>query len=125
MLEATFIRLLDDLASGLPTYGNGYFPPADIHEEGDKVTLFLDVPGVKKDQIEVTLNGRLLTIVGVRKPTVEVQNGERHHGRFRRQFTLSPIVDASTMKADLSDGILTVTVGKTEAAKPRRITVGG
>jgi HSP20 family protein len=100
-------------------------PMADLSETDDAYLVHVELPGVRKDQIDVQLQDRQLIISGEIK---EEENGRRHRssrrtGRFEYRTYLPGDVKADQVSAQLADGVLTVTVPKSEAAKPRHIEV--
>jgi len=103
-----------------------YFQPAtDIAETAEAVVLRLDMPGVAKDDVDITIDKDMLSITGKAQPeeSGEAVYRETYVGDFRRQFTLTADVDASDISASMKDGVLTVTVGKAKAAKPKKIKI--
>jgi HSP20 family protein len=103
-----------------------YFQPAtDIAETADAVVLKLDMPGVAKDDVDITVDKDMLSIVGKARPeeSGEPVYRETYVGDYRRQFTLTADVDPNDVSAAMNDGVLTVTVGKTKAAKPHKIKI--
>ena len=111
-----------------------WVPLADLSETGDAYVVKAELPGVNKDQVNVQLQDREIVISG-EIPEPETGDGKgdgtrRHHGtrrtgRFELRTYLPGDVNADAVTAQLSDGILTVTVPKSEAAKPRKIEVTG
>ena len=101
----------------------------DVREDGDHLYVEAELPGFKKDEIDITLENQTLTISAERKEeSSEPKKGElllneRRYTRFLRSFTLPPTVDEQTVNAKLADGVLTVTLNKREETKPRKITV--
>ena len=100
-------------------------PLADVSENDNAYLVHVELPGVRKDQIDVQMQDRELVISGEIK---ETENGRRHRstrrtGRFEYRTYLPGDVKADRVSAQLADGVLTVTVPKSEAAKPRRIEV--
>jgi HSP20 family protein len=100
-------------------------PLADLSENDNAYLVHVELPGVGKDQIDVQMQDRELVISGEIK---ETGNGRRHRstrrtGRFEYRTYLPGDVKADQVNAQLADGVLTVTVPKSEAAKPRRIEV--
>jgi HSP20 family protein len=100
-------------------------PLADVSENDNAYLVHVELPGVRKDQIDVQVQDRELVISGEIK---ETENGRRHRstrrtGRFEYRPYLPGDVKADQVSAQLADGVLTVTVPKSEAAKPRRIEV--
>lgn len=115
---------------GATPSGRGVFPALNIFEEegGDAVVLKAEVPGMKRESLEVEAIGNRLAVAGVREiPSPEGQfryhRRERQSGEFRRVFRLPYEVDRETATANYSDGILTVRLEKAEEAKPRQIQI--
>jgi HSP20 family protein len=108
---------------------SGWSPALDLYQNNDNIVAVLELPGMKKEEIEISLHDGTLTIAGERK--TEGSNGEtaerseRYVGKFRRSITLPVRVDANKVSATYRDGILTVTLPKAEEAKPKRIEVAG
>jgi HSP20 family protein len=107
--------------------GRGYVPPAaNIAATGNEYILELEMPGVNKEGLEVTVEGKQLTIVGRRDldiPEGELCYCETPQADFRREFELGPDVDTSKITAEMRQGILTLILPKSEKAKPRQIEV--
>lgn len=102
-------------------------PDVNIYETKDGYALEAEMPGVNKDGLEITLEGHEITIVGRR--TAEVISGatlfrERHGADYRRVFALDPAIDISKINARMNQGVLFLTLPKSEAVKPRKIAVG-
>ncbi len=100
-------------------------PLADVSETDDAYLVHIELPGIRKDQIDVQMQDRQLVVSGEIK---ETENGRRHRssrrtGRFEYRTYLPGDVKADQVRAQLSDGVLTITVPKSEAARPRRIEV--
>lgn len=106
---------------------SGWTPALDLYQNNDNVVAIVELPGMKKEEIEISLHDGTLTIGGERK--AETGNGEsatrteRFTGKFRRSITLPTRVDANKVSATYKDGILTVTLPKAEEAKPKQIQV--
>ena len=101
-------------------------PPANIREEHDAYLLELEMPGVSKSGIEVTVEHNELTIVGHRsdtEPQGEVVYRESRHGDYRRTFEIDASIDTAKIAAKMEQGILKLTLPKAESLKPRKITV--
>ncbi len=101
-------------------------PPVTVYEADEHVIVELEMPGVEKDKIEVTVDRDELTVVGWRKAeeeSGEVLHKERPTGGYRRSFVLGESIDASKISAVYENGVLKLTLGKAEAAKPKRIAV--
>jgi HSP20 family protein len=111
---------------GLPRPGNAPWSPlAEVSETDDAFLVHVELPGIRKDQVDVQLVDRELVISGDIK---ESENGRRRRssrrtGRFEYRTYLPGDVEADQVSAQLADGVLTVTVPKSEATKPRRIEV--
>ncbi|MGN6554481.1 MAG: Hsp20/alpha crystallin family protein [Verrucomicrobiota bacterium] len=106
----------------------GWQPTVDIYEDHEKATVRAELPGMKKEDINVALEGSTLTISGERKLEEEERQGdsyraERFFGRFQRSITLPHLVDANKMRATYKDGVLEVICPKSEEAKPKQIQV--
>jgi len=112
------------LAADLP-----WAPPADVTETNEAYVVHVELPGVRKDQVDVQLQDRGLIISG-EIPEQSEDDGRRQQrsrrtGRFEYRTYLPGEVKADAVSAQLSDGVLTVTVPKSEAAKPRKIEITG
>jgi len=117
-----------------PTSGNraNWMAPygVDIREDQDHLYVEADLPGFKKDEVDITLENQTLTIAAEKKAeTNEEKKGdwllnERRYARFLRSFTLPPTVDDQKVDAKLHDGVLRITLNKREETKPRKIQVG-
>jgi len=107
---------------------SGWTPAVDLFEDKDNFILRAELPGMKKDDIELSFRDGSLSISGERKAEdkyqdAEVYRAERFFGRFQRTITVPAPVSADKIKAQFKDGILTVTLPKTEEAKPKHIEV--
>ena len=103
-------------------------PAADVSESEDAWTLTLDLPGVSREAIKVSIEQGVLTIEGEKtRKESEIPGddrwSERLHGSFRRRFTLPEGADPGKVSADYKDGVLTVTLPKAEVSRPREIAV--
>ena len=107
----------------------GAFSPAlDVEETEDGYTMHVELPGVKPEEVDVSLEENVLTVSGKRdfydeKNADGFRRVERHFGSFHRAVRLPDRVDPDKVTAGYKDGLLTVTVAKAESAKPRRIQV--
>jgi HSP20 family protein len=114
-----------------PRTRNADFAPAvDVHEDSERLVLQAELPGVKREDIDVSIDANVLTLKGERKLEKEEQGRryhrvERSYGTFVRQFQLPSNVDTAKIDAQLSDGILTVSLNKKQELKPRKIDVKG
>ena len=106
----------------------GWTPALDLYQNNDNVVAVVELPGMRKEDIEISLHDGTLTIGGERKSQSD-GNGEsatrteRFTGKFRRSITLPTRVDANKVNATYKDGVLTVTLPKAEEAKPKQIQV--
>jgi HSP20 family protein len=105
-----------------------WVPPVDIFEEPEAIRITAEIPGVKPDDVKISLENNVLTIHGSKQQVAEerterVHRYERTYGEFDRSFTLPATVDANAIKAGYEHGVLTVTLPKVEKAKPRQIEV--
>ncbi len=103
-------------------------PAADIVERDDEFLIKAELPGVKRDAIDVHLEDDVLTVTGERKleetkETDKTHRVERFYGRFSRSFRVPPNVDASAIKAESEDGVLTLHLPKTAEQKPSAVKI--
>jgi len=105
----------------------------DIREDQDHFYVEAELPGFKKEEVDITLENQTLTIAAERKSEnkqggdgqkAELLLHERRYTRFLRSFTLPPTVNEQSVTAKLNDGVLRITLNKREETKPRRINVG-
>ena len=105
-----------------------WVPAVDVDEYVDRFELFVDLPGVAAKDVEITLEGGVLSLSGERRAEKRPDQVTRHRrergvGRFYRRFILPDSVDAEAVKAAERSGVLAVTIPKRAAAQPRRIEV--
>lgn len=104
----------------------GWAPLADVEETDDAYVVEIDLPGVKRDDIDIQLTDRQLTVSGdikEKERTGILRRRTRRVGQFQYAVTLPADVDAEKVSAHLDEGVLTVRVPKPEQAKPRRIQI--
>jgi HSP20 family protein len=105
----------------------GWSPALDLYQSNDDVIAVVELPGMRKEDIEISLHDGTLTISGERKQgSTDIDKAartERYIGTFRRSIALPTRVDANKVSATYRDGILTVTLPKAEEAKPKQIQV--
>ncbi|HLH55146.1 MAG TPA: Hsp20/alpha crystallin family protein [Verrucomicrobiae bacterium] len=124
-------RLFEDpfsLLAPSTSFFQNWTPAVDIYEDNDKYIVKTELPGMKREDIDVALDGNTLTISGERKEEEEKRQGEsyrseRYFGRFQRSITLPTEVQTNKIEAAYKDGVLTVTLPKSEEAKPKQIPV--
>jgi len=111
-------------ASELP---RAVLPNVDVFEDASGITLLADMPGVRKEQLELKVEGDALVIEGAVQPFtpegLEAIYAEVRVPQYRRSFTLSRELDTARIEANLKDGVLTLRIPKQEHAQPRRIAV--
>lgn len=105
-----------------------WYPACDVFEDNEAIKIVAEVPGVKPEDVKLSLENNLLTIRGEKKQQAEERNErvhryERTYGTFERSFALPSSVDPEGIQASCENGILTVTVPKAERARPREIPV--
>jgi HSP20 family protein len=103
-------------------------PAVDIKEESDKFVLHADIPGVKPEEIDVSMEGGVLTIKGEKKTEAKTeQEGykrvERTYGSFYRRFSLPDTANPDGISAKSTHGVLEIVIPKREAVKPRKINI--
>lgn len=124
-VQRAFRQFFSDADTSL----SGAFSPAlDVEENDDEFTLHVEVPGVKPDDVEVSIEENVLTVAGARefyneKSADGFRRIERRFGRFHRAVRLPDKVDPDRVGATYKDGLLTITVPKAESAKPRRVAI--
>ncbi len=135
------LNLIEDLQSDLnrffdnslwnlskETSTNTWLPNTDIHDTGDKLVVKTDLPGLERNDIDVTVQGKTLFIRGEKRHEDKVQDvgyirSERFFGQFERALPLTDDIDASKVEASYKNGVLTVNIAKREEAKPKQIKV--
>jgi HSP20 family protein len=100
--------------------------PVDAYVNDDAIVLVADVPGLKPEELDVTLEGDTLTIRGEIKPATEDRKyllRERAFGKFERVLTINTPIDTNKVEASFENGVVTITLPKAEAIKPKQIQV--
>jgi HSP20 family protein len=131
-LRREMSRLFDDFVptrTGEDRESSIWAPRADLSETDDAYVIAIDLPGVSRDDLEITVEDGTLKVSGERSMREETQSGqfyriERAYGRFFRSFNFGSNVDPDRIEASFDDGVLTIRAGKAEERKPRRIEVG-
>ncbi len=129
-------RLLDEMFNFRtpPFYNEGsgllanWMPPVDVIEDKELIRIVAELPGVKPEDVKITMENNVLTLHGEKKKEIEekderVHRFERSYGMFERSFTLPTTIDANRIVAKYDEGVLTIVFPKSEAAKPKQITV--
>jgi len=126
-------RLFDDFFTGWPErrglMEGEWAPSVDVAEADTEVVVTAELPGVKQEDVEVTITNDILTLKGEKKEEKEIKKEnyhrvERSYGSFQRSISLPAGVQGDKAKAGYKDGVLKVTVPKAEAAKPKQIKIG-
>ena len=126
--------VLDEAFSNWPFQQEGgsitasWYPACDVFEDKDAVKIVAELPGVKAEQVKLSLENNLLTIRGEKTQEAEerrerVHRYERSYGSFERAFVLPSTVDGDKISAQYENGVLTILVPKAERARPREIPV--
>ncbi|HET7249135.1 MAG TPA: Hsp20/alpha crystallin family protein [Gemmatimonadales bacterium] len=126
-------RMLSDVFSGTdwayPVSATAaWVPPVDVLEQADAIRIMAELPGVKPEDVKISVEGNVLTLHGMKQQVAEerterVHRYERTYGAFERSFTLPATVDTQHINANYDNGVLTITLPKAEQAKPRQIAV--
>jgi HSP20 family protein len=133
-LQERINRMFDETMRALSPQGGeelergAWMPAVDIHETDDEYVVKADLPGLKKEDIQIDLKDSTLTLKGEKRFEEKVSKDnyirtERAYGTFVRSFTLPHNVDSEKIKASYKDGVLELTLPKKEEAKPKQIKV--
>jgi HSP20 family protein len=130
-LERRMGRVFEPFAlADVPQNGltGAWAPVVDIVEEPELIKIVAEIPGVKPEDVRVSLENNILTISGMKEQVAEekaerVHRYERTYGEFVRTFTLPVTVEATKIKAVVEQGVLTLTLPKSEQAKPKFIEI--
>ena len=125
-------RMVDDVMNGsfgTATSAKSFVPNVDVRSNEDRVSFYFDIPGVKKEDIEITLERGVLTVKGARqfeagKSKEQLLLG-RSYGSFSRSFSLPDHLDEEKLAASLTDGVLAIEIPRLQKAKPRKIEISG
>ncbi|MHB1241911.1 MAG: Hsp20/alpha crystallin family protein [Gaiellaceae bacterium] len=129
-LQTEMSRLMNGLFEGNGRTAQSWVPAVDVWETEHDLVYAFDLPGVSEEQISIELHEDTLTVTAQRERTEErtedgVVRFERRFGTFARAVGVPSGVTEDGIKADYRDGVLEIRVAKPEAAKPRRIQIGG
>lgn len=125
----TFSRDLDRIFNDSPTRKYNWSPSVDTHETKEAFVVTMELPGVASEEVSIRLDDSTLTITGEKKEGFNKSEDkgryhfERTYGSFARSFSVPKMVDAEAINASYKDGVLTVTLPKSEASLPREIPV--
>lgn len=106
----------------------GWRPRVDVYDKDGSAVIQAELPGVKKDDIDIDVHGNVLTLKGQREDESEVNENdfyrkERFYGSFQRSFTLPESIDPESVDANFSDGVLKVVVPKPKEAETRKVQI--
>jgi HSP20 family protein len=127
-----FDSLFDITRNGLLSgsyMGRAFVPPTDLVVTDDAVTVVMDVPGLKAENLEIELNDNMLTVRGERTRTHAADGDhswyrfERGYGKFQRVLQVPKGLDPNAITASLDDGVLTLILPQPESLKPHRISI--
>ncbi|RLB80224.1 MAG: Hsp20/alpha crystallin family protein [Deltaproteobacteria bacterium] len=128
-LRSEMDELFGALSSGtLPRLSAGVFPLTNVTEDKENYYVRAELPGIKSNELDIQVTAEGISISGERKIPVEGNNvryhrREREAGKFSRSINLPGEIDVNKVEASMKNGVLKVTIPKSEAAKPRQITV--
>lgn len=127
-IDRLFESPLTEMTRNSQQFLSGWTPAVDVHEDKDNLYVKAELPGMRKQDIDVSMHDGILTVAGERKEEekyhqADVCRAERFLGRFQRSFTLPTAVNPDGIKANYRDGILTVVLPKAETAKPKQIEI--
>jgi len=127
-IDRLFESPLSEMTRGAQQFLSGWTPAVDLHEDKDNLYVKAELPGMKKEDIAISLHEGTLTLSGERRENeahskAEVYRAERFWGRFQRTMTLPASVNVEKVKATYKDGVLTVVLPKADEAKPKQIEV--
>jgi len=115
---------LQDLMSGAAGTRGRLSPPLEVHESGENLVVQLDLPGVSKENLDISLEDGVLAVSGNRTPsTGQALYTERSFGAFRRSINLPSAIDGNKVQAIYENGVLVITLPKAEEAKAKKIMV--
>lgn len=111
-----------------PYFAGAWVPAIDVHDEENRYVVKAELPGLDKKNVQVSVNGDILTIKGEKKKESKVKEesccrSERYYGSFQRNIRLANQVDTGKIKASFKDGVLELTLPKKESAKPKSIDI--
>ena len=123
MVEAQFPDVVKQV--GVKPYGNTAYPKVNVYEYDDKIGIVAEIPGLDKKQLNVEVEDGVLTISGDKHSAFESEGAkvlrkELKESSFKRQFELGELLDGDNISANFKDGILSISVPKTEPEKPQK-----
>jgi len=123
-----FTSPFDELLAPAADLLGGWAPAFDVYEDRDKFSVKVELPGMKREDIDISLDGNTLSVAGELKEEeehkeAELYRAERFFGRFQRSITLPQPVDPNRITATYQDGVLSITLPKSEESKRKQIEV--
>ena len=123
MVESQFPEVVRQV--GIKPYGNTAYPKVNVYEYDDKVGIVAEIPGLDKKQLNVEVEDGILTISGDKHSAFESEGAkvlrkELKESSFKRQFELGELLDGDNISANFKDGILSISVPKTEPEKSKK-----
>ena len=123
MVESQFPEVVRQV--GIKPYGNTAYPKVNVYEYDDKIGIVAEIPGLDKKQLNVEVEDGILTISGDKHSAFESEGAkvlrkELKESSFKRQFELGELLDGDNISANFKDGILSISVPKTEPEKPQK-----
>lgn len=128
LFDDAFTNFLAPLIPSEQLAERAWMPAVDIRETDDSLIMTAELPGMKKENVHITLENNVLTISGERKFEKD-ENKENYHrierayGEFTRSFSVPSNIDASKVQAKFHDGLLEVKLNKSPEARPRKIEI--
>lgn len=131
LLRGRFDRIFDEfnrsVGYGSEVSVSGNYPHTNLYDKGDRFELVAEVPGLRKEDLDIKIQGNYLEISGKREVKgpdgYRIHRNERSSATFTRSLTLPADVDSEKVSASLSDGLLSLNMPKSEAVKPRQISI--
>ncbi len=130
MMKQEMLNMFDRFSNFATTHKEklerAWMPRIDTVENKDNYVIYAELPGLKKEDIKINVTENTLAIYGEKKNDQENENlhySERSFGKFERSFTLSSKIDSEKIKADYTNGVLSITLPKKEDVKPREIAI--
>jgi len=127
-IDRLFESPMAEMTQSSHQFLNGWMPAVDLYQDKDHLYLKAELPGMNKEDIEISIHEGVLTLSGERKQDpkydgAEVYRSERFLGRFQRTLSLPTLIETEKVKATYKDGMLYVTLPKAEESKPKHIEV--
>ncbi len=127
-IDEAFNDFLAPVGSGDESLGGDWLPPVDILEDDTKLVFTAEMPGLDRENVEITLEDQVLTLRGERKFERDEEKDnyhriERTYGTFSRSFRLPTNVETDAAKASFDSGVLTIELPKSEEAKPKKLEI--